>query len=159
MRGDYKINQEWLSQLRFYDYYPVGHIEFKPWGSWEIIRQNPISIEDPSTLPSTLPWQVKILSFRPEAKMSLQRHEYRSERWTVLSGAGLAMVNDELNFLVPGSVVRIPVGATHRIVNTHPKNDLIILEAQHGYHILESDLERLEDAYGRELGKVDPANG
>ena len=59
--------------------HPVGHKEKKVWGSWEILAQGPL-------------YQVKLLTFNPGAEMSLQTHKHRSEHWTVISGAGGALI-------------------------------------------------------------------
>ena len=116
----------------------------KPWGSWEIIANGD-------------GWQVKILRFIPGGALSLQRHQRRSETWSIASGKGRVTIHDRERPVRTGDTAWVPVGAPHRIRNTGTE-DLVVVETQWGDYLGEDDLERLEDQYGRALGKVDPAN-
>ena len=48
-------------------------------------------------------------------------------------------------------MLSIPYGSIHRA--KAGKKDLLILEVQHGEHLREDDIERLEDDYGRAADK------
>ncbi|MCH7577805.1 MAG: phosphomannose isomerase type II C-terminal cupin domain [Chloroflexi bacterium] len=123
----------------------LKEITKKPWGSWEMISSGD-------------GWQVKILRFIPGGALSLQRHQHRSESWCVASGTGKAYVAGTGNtWIYPGDTVSVPNKVAHRIENTGSET-LVVVETQYGDYLGEDDLERLEDAYGRTLGKVDPAN-
>ena len=53
----------------------------------------------------------------PKKRLSLQKHQYRTEKWIIVHGQGLAIINDEEIPVFPGSVVDVPLGAIHRIGN------------------------------------------
>ena len=117
----------------------------KPWGSWKTLTSGP-------------GWQVKILTIASGGATSLQLHRERSERWHVLEGLGEARIKDITyhSFDRSSGFMDIPKEAPHRLANrgTEP---LVVVEVQFGEYLDEDDLERIEDAYGRPLGRVDPA--
>ncbi|MBP9853810.1 MAG: phosphomannose isomerase type II C-terminal cupin domain [Candidatus Omnitrophica bacterium] len=92
---------------------------------------------------------VKRVEVKPGARLSLQRHNHRSEKWNVVTGHGLAIVNDEEIPVGPGSIIDVPLGAVHRIANTGDKK-LVFIEVACGDHLSEEDIERLQDDYARE---------
>jgi len=59
----------------------------------------------------------------------------------------LTLNTDEI-VLGKGQSIDIPRGAVHRVLNAG-KTDLVIVEVQTGDYFDESDIERLEDDYGR----------
>jgi mannose-6-phosphate isomerase-like protein (cupin superfamily) len=79
---------------------------------------------------------------------SLQKHTHRSEKWIVVAGEGLAIVNDEKIHVSNGSVVDVPCGAIHRIGNTGDK-PLVMIEVACGEILTEEDIVRLQDDYAR----------
>ena len=91
---------------------------------------------------------VKRVEVKPCSRLSLQRHFKRSEKWIVVRGKGIAVVDDRKTILKPGVIVDVPVRAVHRITNTG-KDVLLIIEAACGRYLSESDIERLEDDYFR----------
>lgn len=108
---------------------------FRPWGSFT-------NIEKGST------WQVKKLEIKPFSSISLQKHEYRSEHWVVVSGLAKVQLNKETKYLKPNQSVYIPTGAKHRLSNAG-EAPLILIEIQSGAYIGEDDIIRFEDNYGR----------
>ena len=48
-----------------------------------------------------------------------------------------------------GEIMYIPKGSIHRIENKHNSNPVIIMEAQVGLILKESDIIRYKDIYGR----------
>ena len=114
----------------------------KPWGSFEIIAGGDA-------------YQVKRLTIRPGQSISLQRHEYRSEVWQVVHGQGEVQVG-ELFMLVDLSSgpINICVMRLHRIRNVGSV-DLIVIEIQQGLVIVEEDVIRYADDYGRNTVRLD----
>jgi len=94
---------------------------------------------------------VKRVLVQPNARLSLQKHDHRSEKWIVVKGSGVAIVNDEEIPLESGSVVDVPLGAVHRICNTGQEN-LIFIEVACGEHLSEEDITRIQDDYARGEG-------
>lgn len=93
---------------------------------------------------------VKRVEVRPGARLSLQKHARRSEKWNVVAGKGLAVIDDREIEVGPGSVVDVPLGAVHRIGNTGD-TDLIFIEVACGDGLSEDDIIRLQDDYDRKL--------
>ena len=109
---------------------------FRPWGSYD-------SVESGDR------YQVKRLTVKPGASMSLQMHHHRAEHWIVVSGTARITRNDEVFLLEENQSTYIPLGATHRIENPG-KIMLHIIEVQSGSYLGEDDIVRFEDRYGRE---------
>jgi mannose-6-phosphate isomerase len=91
---------------------------------------------------------VKRVLVNPGTRLSLQKHRQRSEKWIIVTGHGLAVVNDQEHPLKPGDVIDVPQGAVHRIGNTG-KDRLIFIEVATGQALSENDIERLQDDYAR----------
>ena len=92
--------------------------------------------------------KIKRITMAPGARLSLQKHQRRAERWTVISGRGVAAVDGKDIPLSPGETVYIPLGAAHRMAN--PGADpLVFAEVQLGDYFGEDDIIRLQDDYGR----------
>lgn len=98
-------------------------------------------------------FQVKRITVRPGAKLSLQKHHYRAEHWIVVSGKALVTKGDETFLLTEDQSTYIPIGVTHRLENPG-KTDLEMIEVQSGSYLGEDDIVRFEDTYGRVVGEV-----
>jgi mannose-1-phosphate guanylyltransferase/mannose-6-phosphate isomerase len=109
---------------------------FRPWGSYD-------SIENGTR------FQVKRLSVKPGASMSLQLHHHRAEHWIVVSGTARITRGEEVFLLEENQSTYIPIGTKHRIENPG-KIPLHIIEVQSGTYLGEDDIVRFEDRYGRE---------
>jgi len=94
---------------------------------------------------------VKRVFVQPHARLSLQKHEHRSEKWIVVKGRGLAEVDKNEIPLEAGSVVDVPLGSVHRIANTGEEN-LIFIEVACGQLLSEEDITRIQDDYSRSAG-------
>ena len=81
-------------------------------------------------------------------RLSLQRHHKRSEKWIVVRGQGVAIINGEEHVLGPGSIVDVPKEAVHRIVNT-AEQKLVFIEVACGDYLGEDDITRIQDDYAR----------
>lgn len=107
----------------------------RPWGSYEGIGSGPR-------------YQVKRLVLRPGGRLSLQRHQRRTEHWVVVSGTARVTRADACFLLGPDQSTYIPLGVAHRLEN--PGSDpLVMIEVQSGDYLGEDDIVRLDDAYGR----------
>ena len=115
----------------------VNEISERPWGKYHKFHQEPGV------------W-VKRVEVNPKARLSLQKHQHRSEKWIVVAGQGMATV-DDLNIPVnPGVVVDVPLGAVHRIANTGPDVKLVFIEVACGQYLAEDDIIRIQDDYLRQ---------
>lgn len=92
---------------------------------------------------------VKRVEVNPMGRLSLQKHQHRSEKWIFIAGKGLAIVNEKEIPVTAGSVVDIPLGAIHRIGNTDAVEKLVFIEVATGKHLSEDDIIRLQDDYAR----------
>ena len=93
-------------------------------------------------------FQVKRITVKPGAKLSLQMHHHRAEHWIIVSGTALVTINDETRMLSENESTYIPIGATHRLENPG-KLPLEMIEVQSGSYLGEDDIVRFEDNYGR----------
>ena len=107
----------------------------RPWGQYYKMFQEPGV------------W-VKRVEVNPSCRLSLQKHSHRSEKWVIVNGEGLAVVNDQEIKVVPGIVVDVPLGAVHRIGNTGGE-PLVFIEVATGEHLSEDDIIRVQDDYDR----------
>jgi mannose-6-phosphate isomerase-like protein (cupin superfamily) len=114
--------------------------EKRPWGYYE-------------TILSENGYKVKRLVVYPLKRLSLQKHRYRNEIWTTVLGRGIAEIRRKENNhwieMKRGTVVDIKAGNYHRVKNTSKTKNLVFIEVQTGSVLLESDIVRLEDDFGR----------
>lgn len=92
--------------------------------------------------------QVKRITVRPGASLSLQMHHHRAEHWVVVSGTAEVVNGDKRMLLTENQSTYIPQGQIHRLTNpgTVP---LELIEVQTGSYLGEDDIVRIEDTYGR----------
>jgi mannose-1-phosphate guanylyltransferase len=108
---------------------------YRPWGKYDSI-----DIGDQ--------YQVKRITVKPGAKLSVQMHHHRSEHWVVVSGSA-KVTNGEKTFLLSkNESTYIPVGVIHALENPG-KVDLELIEVQSGSYLGEDDIVRFDDRYGR----------
>lgn len=91
---------------------------------------------------------VKRVEVNPGCRLSLQKHNHRSEKWNIVIGEGLVTLDDKTIPVKAGSVIDVPVGAVHRIANTG-KEQLVFIEVACGKYLSEEDIIRIEDDYKR----------
>lgn len=108
---------------------------YRPWGSYETIDIEPR-------------FQVKRITVKPGAKLSLQKHFHRAEHWTVVSGAAIITKGEQQIFLKEDESTYIPLGTLHRLENPG-KISLELIEVQSGSYLGEDDIVRFDDDYGR----------
>ena len=93
-------------------------------------------------------FQVKRISVKPGASLSLQMHHHRAEHWIVVKGTAKVVRGEDELILAENQSVYIPLGVKHRLENPG-KTDLEIIEVQSGSYLGEDDIVRFEDVYGR----------
>ena len=91
---------------------------------------------------------VKRVEVNPGGRLSLQQHYKRTEKWIIVKGKGLAVVDDAEIIMVPGTILDIPLEAKHRIGNTGDAK-LVFIEVACGEYLSEDDITRLQDDYKR----------
>lgn len=114
----------------------VSHAKvYRPWGDYE-------------TIDMADRYQVKRITVKPGAKLSLQKHYHRAEHWTVVSGTAIVTKGTEEILLKEDQSVYIPLGTMHRLENPG-KILLELIEVQSGPYLGEDDIVRFDDIYGR----------
>jgi mannose-1-phosphate guanylyltransferase/mannose-6-phosphate isomerase len=109
---------------------------YRPWGSYDGIDGGHR-------------FQVKRLTIKPGAQLSLQLHHHRAEHWIVVSGTARITLGEKVFLLEENQSTYIPIGEKHRIENPG-KLPLHVIEVQSGSYLGEDDIVRFEDRYGRE---------
>lgn len=129
--------KEIVSQLKKSgrDEYKFHRRVFRPWGDYEGID-------------SGARYQVKRLTVKPGAQLSLQLHHHRAEHWIVVKGTARVTRGEEVFILSENQSTYIPLGVKHRLENpgTIP---LEIIEVQSGSYLGEDDIVRFQDVYDR----------
>ncbi|HFT6994463.1 TPA: mannose-1-phosphate guanylyltransferase/mannose-6-phosphate isomerase [Stenotrophomonas maltophilia] len=108
---------------------------YRPWGAYD-------SIDNGAR------FQVKRITVKPGATLSLQMHHHRAEHWIVVSGTAEVTRGDDVILLSENQSTYIPLGVTHRLKNPG-KLPLELIEVQSGSYLGEDDIVRFEDQYGR----------
>ncbi|WP_067869459.1 mannose-1-phosphate guanylyltransferase/mannose-6-phosphate isomerase [Neptuniibacter marinus] len=108
---------------------------YRPWGKYDSIDMG-------------ARYQVKRITVKPGAKLSLQKHHHRAEHWIVVEGTARVTKGDEVFLVTENQSTYIPLGEVHCLENPG-KVDLELIEIQSGSYLGEDDIVRLEDRYGR----------
>lgn len=108
---------------------------YRPWGHYEGLIQGDR-------------FQVKKISVKPGAKLSLQKHFHRAEHWVVVNGTAIVERDAERILLRENESVYLPLGCVHRMENPG-MIPLTLIEVQSGAYLGEDDIVRFEDTYGR----------
>lgn len=110
--------------------------EDRPWGRFDVLADTPTH-------------KVKRLTVKPGQRLSYQRHKFREELWTMVSGEADVTLDGSVHHFRPGQIARIPRGTKHRVANPSSHEDLVFIEVQLGSYFGEDDIERFEDDYHR----------
>ena len=94
-------------------------------------------------------FQSKVIHVKPNASLSLQMHNHREEHWVIVHGTGKVQIGESFIEVRGGSVLFIPKGCKHRLINTSETEMLILTEVQIGDYFGEDDIIRFDDIYGR----------
>jgi mannose-1-phosphate guanylyltransferase/mannose-6-phosphate isomerase len=107
----------------------------RPWGNYR-------------TVDAGERFQVKRITVKPGAKLSLQKHYHRAEHWVVVRGTAIVQCGEERRLLHENQSIYIPIGTEHRLENPG-KLPLQLIEVQSGAYLGEDDIVRMSDNYGR----------
>ena len=94
-------------------------------------------------------FKVKLVEVMPGRRLSLQRHQHRSEHWVVVSGNAKVVNGGTILYLGENQSTYIPKNTVHRLENVEKRKKLRLIEVQCGAYTGEDDIERLEDDHGR----------
>ena len=108
---------------------------YRPWGFYTVIAQGEGFL-------------TKIIHVNPGQKLSLQSHNFRSEHWVVLTGKAKVVLDGKELELASGHSVDIPLKAIHSLQNPY-EDGLEVIEVQKGDPLIEEDIIRYQDMYGR----------
>lgn len=108
---------------------------YRPWGKYQIVDQGES-------------FQVKRITVKAGARLSLQTHAHRSEHWIVVNGIAKVTRGEEVFHIRANQSTYIPQGVKHRLENPGVDN-LEMIEVQSGDYLGEDDIVRFEDTYGR----------
>jgi mannose-1-phosphate guanylyltransferase/mannose-6-phosphate isomerase len=108
---------------------------YRPWGYYQ-------------TLHDGERFQVKRITVKPGARLSLQMHHHRAEHWVVVNGTARVTRGEESFLLTENESTFIPMFTKHRLENPG-KVPLNLIEVQSGAYLGEDDIVRFDDAYGR----------
>lgn len=99
-----------------------NHCEvYRPWGSYDSVDMGGR-------------FQVKHISVKPGACLSLQMHHHRAEHWIVVSGTAEVTCDDNVFLLCENQSTYIPIASVHRLRNPG-KIPLEIIEVQSGSYL------------------------
>jgi len=130
----------WKEILKMYDkkknnYYKKKNVYYRPWGRYVNLFEGKGFL-------------VKELFVKSKGILSLQKHHHRSEHWLVTQGTPKITLNKDSFSKKQNDHIFIPLGAVHRIENSGIK-PVKIIEAQVGSILIETDIVRYQDIYGR----------
>ncbi|GJD33546.1 mannose-1-phosphate guanylyltransferase/mannose-6-phosphate isomerase [Methylobacterium aerolatum] len=108
---------------------------YRPWGNYQRIDIG-------------ARFQVKRITVKPGARLSLQKHYHRAEHWVVVRGTAEVTVDDAVSLVHENEAIYLPIGCVHRLTNPG-KIPLELIEVQVGSYTGEDDIIRIEDVYGR----------
>lgn len=108
---------------------------YRPWGKYDSLD---FGARD----------QVKRITVKPGAKLSIQMHHHRAEHWIVVSGTAKVTNGDKTLLLTENESTYIPIGQIHALENPGVL-PLELIEVQSGSYLGEDDIVRFEDRYGR----------
>ena len=91
---------------------------YRPWGNYR-------------TVDAGERFQVKRITVKPGAKLSLQKHYHRAEHWVVVHGTAMVQRGEERMLVRENESVYIPIGTEHRLENPG-KLPLQLIEVQSG---------------------------
>jgi mannose-1-phosphate guanylyltransferase len=131
---DVKVIVEKLKLVDRYEYKHQREV-YRPWGKYDSLD---FGDRD----------QVKRISVKPGAKLSIQMHHHRAEHWIVVSGTAKVTNGDKTFLVTENESTYIPLGQIHALENPGVL-PLELIEVQTGSYLGEDDIVRFDDKYGR----------
>jgi len=129
-----KIVAEQLKQAKRTEW-EVHRAVCRPWGRYD-------------TIDNGARYQVKRITVKPGAKLSIQMHHHRAEHWVVVSGTAKVTNGEKTFILSENESTYIAIGTIHALENPGKVN-LELMVVQTGSYLGEDDIVRFEDRYGR----------
>ena len=114
----------------------IHRLCYRPWGYYDCIDDGER-------------FQVKRISVKPGASLSLQMHHHRAEHWVVVKGTAEVTCGDEIKMISENQSTFIPLGTRHRLHNPGCV-PLEVIEVQSGSYLGEDDIIRFQDNYHRD---------
>lgn len=111
----------------------------RPWGSYDLVDTGNR-------------YQVKRITVKPGASLSLQMHHHRAEHWVVVAGTAQIQKGERKQILTENQSAYIPLGEKHRLSNPGLV-PLHLIEVASGAYLAEDDIVRYEDGYGRDCSR------
>ena len=108
---------------------------YRPWGHYTGVTEG-------------TRWQVKRISVKPGASLSLQMHYHRAEHWVVVMGSALVERDGNERMVVENQNIYIPMGCKQRLSNPG-RTPVELIEIQSGTYLGDDDIVRFQDRYGR----------
>ena len=115
--------------------YKIHKTVYRPWGYYTVLGEGKGFL-------------TKMIQVNPGQKLSVQSHNHRSEHWVVLEGTAKVLLEGKEHILSPGHSVDIAIKEIHSLQNPYEET-LKIIEVQKGDLLIEEDIIRYEDIYGR----------
>jgi len=136
-KGNVQDVKSIVDQLKLEGRYEYKHQRevFRPWGKYDSLD---FGERD----------QVKRISVKPGAKLSIQMHHHRAEHWVVVSGTAKVTNGDKTFLVTENESTYIPLGQIHALENPGVL-PLELIEVQTGSYLGEDDIVRFDDKYGR----------
>lgn len=131
---DVKLIYERLKKLDD-ETHKVHKTVYRPWGYYTVIAKGDGFL-------------TKKIHVNAGQKLSIQSHNHRSEHWVVALGVATVLCGDKTYELKVGESIDVPVTVKHSLQNLSDE-DLEIIELQQGKLLIEEDIIRYEDIYGR----------
>ena len=131
---DVKLIYEELKKIND-DTHKAHKTVYRPWGFYTVIA-------------SGEGFLTKKIHVNPHQKLSLQSHNHRAEHWVVALGTATVQKGEDMLTLNVGQSVDIAIGEKHSLQNLSDE-DVEIIELQQGSILLEEDIIRYSDMYGR----------
>lgn len=107
----------------------------RPWGTYTVLSLGE-------------GFKIKLIQIDPHKRLSMQKHNYRSEHWVVVEGRATVACEGRILYPRENESVYIQKGHLHRLENPS-ETPLKIVEVQCGGYLEEDDIERFDDDYKR----------
>ena len=108
---------------------------YRPWGKYDVVDVGDC-------------YQVKRITVKPGAKLSVQMHNHRAEHWVVVSGTAKVTNGSDHFLMSENESTFIPAQVVHALENPG-QIPLELIEIQTGSYLGEDDIVRFQDKYGR----------
>ena len=116
-------------------YYKKENTFMKPWGKYLNLHRGEGFL-------------IKELILNKNSALSLQKHKYREEHWTITGGKPKVTIEKKIIYPKVNETIFIPQNSVHRVENNF-STPVKIIEAQVGKILKESDIIRYVDMYNR----------